>query len=141
MKGRWERKINKKKQQSRRRGQGVLWGEKRVLRNFAKFTGKKLCLSLFFNKIENLRPATLLKKRPWPEATTSVLCNKVFLEILQNSKRDSVTVVFLWILQNFEEDLFYRTPLDDCFSLTQVFFACEFFEKFLRTPFFAVEHL
>ena len=34
--------------------------KKGVLRNFAKFTGKYLCESLFFN-----RPATLLKKRLW----------------------------------------------------------------------------
>ena len=38
---------------------------KGVLRNFAKFTGKHLCQSLFFNKAAGLRPATLLKKRLW----------------------------------------------------------------------------
>ena len=32
-----------------------------VLRNFAKFTGKHLCQSLYFNKVAGLRPATLLK--------------------------------------------------------------------------------
>ena len=37
--------------------------EKGVLRNFAKFTGKRLCESLFFNKVTGLRPAILLKKR------------------------------------------------------------------------------
>ena len=36
-----------------------------VLENFAKFTGKHLCQSLFFNKVAGLRPATLLKKRLW----------------------------------------------------------------------------
>ena len=35
------------------------------VRNFAKFTGKHLCQSLFFNKAEGLRPGTLLKKRLW----------------------------------------------------------------------------
>ena len=35
--------------------------KKGVLRNFAKFTGKRLCQSLFFNDIAGLRPATLLK--------------------------------------------------------------------------------
>ena len=29
---------------------------------FAKFTGKHLCMRLFFNKVSGLRPATLLKK-------------------------------------------------------------------------------
>ena len=38
---------------------------KGVLRNFAKFSGKHLCQSLFFNKVAGLRPATLLKKRLW----------------------------------------------------------------------------
>ena len=41
-----------------------------VLRNFAKFTGKHLCQSLFFNKVAGLRPATLLKK---------ILCHRCFL--------------------------------------------------------------
>ena len=36
--------------------------KKVVLRNFAKFTGKYVCQSLFFNKVAG-RPATLLKKR------------------------------------------------------------------------------
>ena len=36
--------------------------KKSVLRNFAKFTRKHLCHSLFFNKV---RPAPLLKKRLW----------------------------------------------------------------------------
>ena len=39
--------------------------KKGVLRNFTKFTGKHLCQSLSFNKVADLRPATLLKKRLW----------------------------------------------------------------------------
>ena len=39
--------------------------KKRFLRNFAKFTGKHLCQSLFFNKVAGLRHATLVKKRLW----------------------------------------------------------------------------
>ena len=35
---------------------------RKVLRNFAKFTGKHLCHSLFFNKAAGQRPATLLEK-------------------------------------------------------------------------------
>ena len=38
---------------------------KGVFRNFAKFTVKYLCQSLFFNKVAGLRPATLLKKSVW----------------------------------------------------------------------------
>ena len=36
-----------------------------VLRDFAKLAGKHLCQSILFNKVAVLRPATLLKKRPW----------------------------------------------------------------------------
>ena len=39
--------------------------KKVVLKNFAKFRGKHLCQSLFFNKVAGLKPATLLKKRLW----------------------------------------------------------------------------
>ena len=38
---------------------------KKGVRNFAKFTGKHLYQSPFFNKVTGLRPATLLKKRLW----------------------------------------------------------------------------
>ena len=39
--------------------------KKGVLENLTKFTGKYLCQSLFFNKVADLRNATLLKKRLW----------------------------------------------------------------------------
>ena len=40
---------------------------KGVLRNFAKFTGKHLCQSLFFNKVAGLSPeaCNFIKKRLW----------------------------------------------------------------------------
>ena len=52
--------------------------KKAVLRNFAIFTGKHLCWSLFLIKLQAFRP---------------------------DSKRDSNTGVFLGILRNFEEHL------------------------------------
>ena len=61
--------------------------KKGVLENFAKFTGKNLSQSLFFNKVAGLRSAILLKKG------------------------DTGTGVFLGILWNFQEHLFYRTRL------------------------------
>ena len=61
--------------------------KKSILKSFTKFTGKHSCQSLFLNKVASLRPSTLLK-------------------------RDSGTGVFLWILWNFQEHLFYRTPPD-----------------------------
>ena len=36
-----------------------------VLKNFAYFTEKHLCESLFLNKVAALIPATLLEKRLW----------------------------------------------------------------------------
>ena len=47
-----------------------------VIKNFAIFTGKRLCWSLFLIKLQAFRSATLIRK-------------------------DSNTDVFLWILQNF----------------------------------------
>ena len=44
--------------------------KKSGLRNFAKFTGKHLCQSFFFNKVADLRPETLLKKRLWHRCFT-----------------------------------------------------------------------
>ena len=49
----------------RRSSRPDVFCEKVVLRNFAKFTGKHLCQSLSFNKVAGLKPATLLKERPW----------------------------------------------------------------------------
>ena len=54
--------------------------KKDVLRNFAKFTGKHLCQSLFFNKVTGL--------------------------LLLYLKRGSGTSAFLWILRHFWEHLF-----------------------------------
>ena len=45
------------------------------LKNFAKFLGKHLCQSLFFNKVTDLRPAAFLKRDPGKD---------VFLRIFQN---------------------------------------------------------
>ena len=57
-----------------------------VLKTFAIFTRKHLCWSLFLINFQVFRSAALFEK-------------------------DSNTDVFLWILQNFYEQLFYRTTL------------------------------
>ena len=67
-------------------------GRKGVLKNFAKFTGKHLCQSLFFNKVTGLRPATLLKKRLWHRR-------------------------FLANFARFPRTPFSQKPLGDCFSM------------------------
>ena len=55
-------------------------------KHFAKFIGKHLCQSFFFNKVTGFRPETLLKKILW---------------------RRCFPVKFA----KFLEHLFYRTPL------------------------------
>ena len=39
--------------------------KKDVLRKITKFIGKHLGQSFFFNKVEGIRPTTLLKRRLW----------------------------------------------------------------------------
>ena len=48
-----------------RSGSPEVFCKKAVFKNFAKFSGKHLCESLFFNKVAGPRSATLLKKRLW----------------------------------------------------------------------------
>ena len=71
---------------------------KGVLRNFAKLTRQHLCQRLFFNEVEGLLSYFLLRPA----------CNFI-------KKRVPGTGVFLWILRNFWEHPYYRTPPDDCF--------------------------
>ena len=60
--------------------------KKGVSRNFAKFTEKHLCQSLFFDKVASLTAATLLQKRLWRRcftehlwATASVSINSLIM--------------------------------------------------------------
>ena len=66
--------------------------KKDIIKDFAKFTGKHLRWSIFFNKVESLKPETLLK-------------------------RDSNPGAFLWILRLClpKHFLFFRTTPGDCF--------------------------
>ena len=65
--------------------------KKGVLKNFAKFTGKNLCQSLFQNKMADWRPSNLLKKR------------------FQR------TFVSLEVLRIFKEHVYCRVPPGRCF--------------------------
>ena len=68
--------------------------KKAILKNFSKFTGKHLCWSFFFNKVADLRPATLLKKETPTQLFSYSFCeifkNTYFVEHLRTvaSKRD-----------------------------------------------------
>ena len=48
-----------------RRSRPEVFCKKSVLRNFTKFTGKHLHLSIFYNKVAAPHSATLFKKRLW----------------------------------------------------------------------------
>ena len=70
--------------------------KKGVLKNFAKFIGKHLCQSLFFNKVAGLGPATLLKKR---------LRYRCFpLNIAKFLKTPFLTKHLRWLLLSFEKN-------------------------------------
>ena len=60
-----QRKSGKEPPTGCRSSRPEMFCKKAVLRNFAKFTGKHLCQSFFFDKVVGLSPATLSKKRPW----------------------------------------------------------------------------
>ena len=71
---------------------------KGVLRNFAKFTGKHLCQSLFFNKVSGLRTGA-----------------GVFLWILRNF---FLTEHLRWLLLSWtKSDLYYTSILNDAIHL------------------------
>ena len=67
--------------------------KKGVLKNFAKFTGKQLRHSLFFNKVAVLRAATLLKKRLWhrcfPVSFVKFLRRRFLTEHLRRTASES----------------------------------------------------
>ena len=48
--------------------------KKDVLKNFAKFTGKHLCQSLFLKKVEGLKPTILLKKETLAQFFSCEFC-------------------------------------------------------------------
>ena len=56
---------------------------KDFLRDFAKFTGKHLFQSLFFDKAVGLRPAALLEKRLWHCEFFEISKNTFFTEHLR----------------------------------------------------------
>ena len=70
---------------------GVLW--KRCSLKYCRIHRKTRVPESLFNKVAGLRP----------QASVTLL------------KKDSGTGVFPWILQHIKDDLFCRTPPDDCF--------------------------
>ena len=55
--------------------------KKDVLRNYAKFTGKHLCQSLFYNKVASLRPAIVHRTPVVAASETFSLCLSLYIYI------------------------------------------------------------
>ena len=80
---------------------------KGVLRDFAKFTGKNLWQSLFFNKVagwacnsfKNRPPATLLKKRLWHSSFPLNFAKFLKTPFLQNTS-ERLLLQYLIVLLN-----------------------------------------
>ena len=129
-------------------------------KKFAKFTGKHLYQSLFFNKVAGQRPATLLKKRLWhrcfpvnfakfarnlfcsthPVARILVLITQSWQNsIIRNRASHQRCSIKKGALRNFTE----FTEKNQCQShffnkvKTRLWYRCfpVNFGKFLRTPF------
>ena len=86
----------------------VFW-QKGILKNFAKFTGKHLYGSLFFDKV--------------------TACNCNFIK-----KGDSINLFSCEFYEIFKEHLFYRTSANGCFCTDWKHFL--FPQKILYFPFF-----
>ena len=69
-----------------------------VFRNFAKFTGKRLCWSLFLIKLQVRRGLLLVK---WQASVCNFAKSNMSFKTSALLKRDSSTSVLLWILWNF----------------------------------------
>ena len=69
--------------------------KKGVPRNSAQFKGKHLCKSLFFNKVAGLRPASLLKKRPWHRCFPVNFAKFLRTPFLQNTS-GRLLLAYLW---------------------------------------------
>ena len=90
---------------------------KGVLRNFAKFTGKHLCQSLFFNKVAG-SSSTLFKKRIWHRSFPANFAKFLTAPLVTEHLRHATLL---------KKKLWYR-----CFPVN--------FAKFLRTLFVTKTH-
>ena len=81
--------------------------KKGVLRNFAKFTEKHLCQSLFFNKVAGLRPATLLKKRLWHRCFPVDFMKFLRIYFLQNTSGRLLLSVWIFCSHKFRSHVVF----------------------------------
>ena len=87
--------------------------KKGVLGNFAKFTGKDLCQSLFFNKVAGLSTDTLLKKRLWHRSSPVDFAKYLITRFLQKSSGRVLlkNASFKWTCQ-----FFHFISMSPCFQ-------------------------
>ena len=96
---------------------------KGILKNFARFTEKHLCQSLFFNKVADLRAATLLKKRPWHRCFPVDFPKFLRTSFLQSTSSGCFWSLFLitpkkycmWIQTSWETNHEVKTNIFSCF--------------------------
>ena len=87
-----------------------LFCKKYVLRNFAKFPGKHLCQSLFFNKVAALRPVTLSKKRFWHRCFPGNFAKFLRTLFLQNTSGSCFCNKKTHLVLSFLLKIFYFFP-------------------------------
>ena len=104
--------------------------EKGVLKNFTKFTGKRLCQSPFFNKVAALSPATMLKKRLWHRFFPVNLVKFLRAPFLQNTSGRLLLNLGYFVLSGsyyavFHKDAVIELALDKNYPLyIQFYYAC-----------------
>ena len=99
---------------------------KDILKNFAKFTGKHLCQSLFCNKVAGLRSATLLKK----DLDRGVFC--VFCRIFKNTYFEEHLWTTAFVEDSFHQHEYVCLDLMRCVKVG--LFRLNLFASFLFPP-------
>ena len=93
---------------------------KGVLRNFAKFTGKHLCQSLFFKKVADRSPAVLFKKGLWHRCFLVNFAKILRTPLIQNTSGNCFWMLMI-LIESFLAGIWTYYLADDgrsVFSLT-----------------------
>ena len=89
--------------------------KKNVLRNFAKFTGKHLCQSLFFNKVADLRLFVVRRNTKHKKDENTRIERK---EIRKKSRRNIVLIFIVFAFLSSTVEVGSWQKLSVCFSNT-----------------------
>ena len=114
-----------------------------VLRNFAKFTGKPLSQSLFFNNVAGLRPATLLKKWLWHRCFPVSFAKCLRTPFFQNTSSGCFWRVTLryWgpdLFENVLEFVIYVIILTLTLNWRLVVWSCKWFKTVKNNVFWDI---